>query len=103
MDISKPFSFAFGDNQWVNKLGLGALITLIPVLNFAWTGYMVELMRNVMKDAPQLLPSRDDLSRKFNEGLHSLSIINRNQKGSRMDVSLFAESPKKGLLRKRTG
>jgi hypothetical protein len=63
MDISKPFSFAFEHNQWVNKLGLGAWITLIPVLNFAWTGYMVELMRNVMKDAPELLPSWDDLSR----------------------------------------
>lgn len=69
MDISKPFSFAFEDDQWVNKFGMGALITLIPILNFAWTGYMVELMRNVMNDAPEPLPTWDDLGRKFNDGL----------------------------------
>jgi hypothetical protein len=69
MDISKSFSFAFEDDQWVNKFGMGALITLIPILNFAWTGYMVELMRNVMNEAPEPLPTWDDLGRKFNDGL----------------------------------
>jgi hypothetical protein len=69
VDINKSFSFAFADNQWVNKLGIGALITLIPILNFAWTGYMVELMRNVMKDTAEPLPTWDDLGQKLTDGL----------------------------------
>ena len=69
MDINKSFSFAFEDSQWVNKLGIGALITLIPILNFAWTGYTVDLMRNVMKDAVEPLPTWDDLGQKFTDGL----------------------------------
>lgn len=69
MNISKSFSFAFEDQQWVSKFGLGALITLVPILNFAWTGYMVELMRNVMNNTAKPLPSWDDIGRKFSDGL----------------------------------
>jgi hypothetical protein len=69
MDISKSFSFAFEDNQWVGKFSLAALITLIPILNFAWTGYMVELTRNVMNDVAEPLPTWDGLDRKFSDGL----------------------------------
>ena len=69
MDINKSFSFAFEDNQWVSKFSMGALITLIPILNFAWTGYMVELMRNVMNNAAEPLPTWDDVGKKFNDGL----------------------------------
>jgi hypothetical protein len=69
MNIEKSFSFMFEDKQWVSKLGLGALITLIPILNFAWTGYMVGLMRNVMNNAPEPLPNWDDLGKKLTDGL----------------------------------
>jgi hypothetical protein len=69
MDINKSFSFPFEDNQWVSKFSLSALITLIPILNFAWTGYMVELMRNVMNNAAQPLPTWDDMGKKFSDGL----------------------------------
>jgi len=69
VDINKSFSFSFEDNPWVNKLCMGALITLIPILNFAWTGYMVELIRNVMNDVAEPLPTWDDLGQKFSDGL----------------------------------
>lgn len=69
MDINKSFSFPFEDNQWVSKLGLGAVIAMIPILNFAWSGYMVELIRNVMNGAREPLPNWDDFGKKFNDGL----------------------------------
>lgn len=69
MNIGKSFSFVFDDKQWVSKLGLGALITLIPILNFAWSGYMVGIIRNVMNGAPEPLPTWDDLGEKFMDGL----------------------------------
>ncbi|MFT3895951.1 MAG: DUF4013 domain-containing protein [Anaerolineales bacterium] len=69
MDIGKSFSFPFEDNQWVSKLGLGAVISMVPFLHFAWLGYIVELIRNVMNGAAQPLPNWDDIGKKFMDGL----------------------------------
>lgn len=69
MNIGKSFSFVFDDRQWISKLGLGALITFIPILNFAWTGYMVGIIRNVMNNSPEPLPTWDDLGKKLTDGL----------------------------------
>ena len=69
MDIGKSFSFPFEDKGWISKLGLGAVITLVPILNFAWTGYVVQLIRNVMDGQQEPLPAWDDFSKKFTEGL----------------------------------
>ena len=69
MNIGKSFSFMFEDKQWISKLGLGALLSFIPILNFALLGYMVDLMRNVMKDAQEPLPTWDDFGKKLTDGL----------------------------------
>lgn len=69
MNIGKSFSFVFDDQNWISKLGLGALITLIPILNLSWSGYMVGIIRNVMNGAPNPLPTWDDLGKKFMDGL----------------------------------
>ncbi len=69
MDVGKSFSFVFDDKRWVSKLALGALITLIPILNFSWTGYMVGIIRNVMNGESEPLPTWDDLGKKFIDGL----------------------------------
>ena len=69
MDIQKSFSYPFEDRDWMTKLGLGALIGLVPVLGLAWSGYMVEIIRNVMAGRVDPLPTWDDLGRKFADGL----------------------------------
>jgi hypothetical protein len=69
MDIEKSFTFPFEDREWPSKLGLGALISMVPILNFAWSGYLVGILRNVMKNDPQPLPTWDNLGNKFSEGL----------------------------------
>ena len=69
MNIEKSFRFPFEDKQWLSKLGLGTLITLVPILNFAWSGYLVDIIRNVMNNAAEPLPNWDDLGKKFSEGL----------------------------------
>lgn len=69
MNIGKSFSFVFDDKQWISKLGLGAVIALVPILNFAWSGYMVGIIRNVMNNESEPLPNWDDLGKKFNDGL----------------------------------
>jgi hypothetical protein len=69
MDIGKSFSYPFEDKQWVSKMGLGAVISLVPILNFAMTGYMIGIVRNLMNDAQEPLPTWDDLGKKFMDGL----------------------------------
>ena len=69
MDIERSFTFPFEDREWPSKLGLGAIISMVPILNFAWSGYLVGILRNVMKNDPQPLPTWDDLGSKFSEGL----------------------------------
>lgn len=69
MNAEKSFSYPFEDKDWVSKLALGALISMVPILNFAWSGYLVDIIRNVMHNAAEPLPTWDDLGKKFNEGL----------------------------------
>ena len=69
MDIGKSFSYQFDDRQWITKLGIGALISLVPVLNLALTGYMVAIIRNVAASAAEPLPNWDDLWPKLRDGL----------------------------------
>lgn len=69
MDIEKSFTFPFEDKDWLLKLGVGGLITIIPILNFAWSGYLVGIIRNVMSDATEPLPAWEDLGKKFTDGL----------------------------------
>jgi len=69
MNIEKSFRFPFEDKQWLSKLGLGALITIVPILNFAWSGYLVDIIRNVMNNDAEPLPNWDDLGKQLSEGL----------------------------------
>ena len=61
MNIEKSLTYVFEDEEWLMKLGLGTLITMVPVLNFAWTGYVTEIMRNVGARSLRPLPTWDDL------------------------------------------
>ena len=69
MDFNKVFSYQFEDKQWISKLGLGAVISIVPILNFAISGYIVGIIRNVIAGSAELLPNWDDLDKKFSDGL----------------------------------
>ncbi len=72
MDIAKAFTFVTEDEDWVTKIGLGALVALasifiipIPLL----MGYQVAVTRNVMNGEERPLPKWDDLGKLFSDGL----------------------------------
>lgn len=69
MNLSRAFSYQFEDVQWPTKLGVGALISLVPILNFAVVGYEVDILRNVAEGAREPLPHWDDLGNKWRDGL----------------------------------
>jgi hypothetical protein len=69
MDIGKSITFVTEDEKWLEKLGIGALVAAVPILNFAWTGFMVDVMRNVAAGEARPLPGWSDLGEKFVRGL----------------------------------
>ena len=68
MDIGKAFSFPFEDDEWLTKLVLGAVVSAVPILNFAWTGYTVDILKNVIDRHAQPLPDWSDFGDKFVKG-----------------------------------
>ena len=56
MNIGKAFTYIFDDEEWFKKLALGGLITIIPILNFATLGYLVEVIKNVRNNDERPLP-----------------------------------------------
>jgi len=69
MDFGKAFSFTFEDPDWVKKVLLGGVISLVPILNFAATGYSLEVTRRVINNEPRPLPEWDDIGGKLVKGL----------------------------------
>jgi len=76
MEIEKSFTYVFEEPKWLQKLAIGAVVSIIPIVNFAWVGYMIEVMRNIFKSDPLPLPEWGDFGDKFMKGLFiSLAMI----------------------------
>lgn len=69
MDFGKAFSFTFDDPEWVKKVLLGGVISIVPILNFAASGYSLEVTRRVIQNDPHPLPEWDDIGGKLVKGL----------------------------------
>ena len=69
MQIGKAFTYVFEDTKWFTKLLLGALVSIVPILNFAFIGYLTEILRRVPNNDQEPLPSWDDFGKKFMDGL----------------------------------
>jgi hypothetical protein len=69
MDIGKAFTFPFDDEDWVKKLIIGAVLLIIPIVNFITMGYMIRTLRNVAEGRAKPLPEWDQWSDDFMKGL----------------------------------
>jgi hypothetical protein len=70
MEIGRSFTFPFQDKSWFSKLIIAALISMVPILNFALVGWMVEIARRVMNHDLEELPGWDDFGKKWMGGLY---------------------------------
>jgi len=76
MNIGKSLSFVFEDKKWIEKILIGGILMLIPLLGpILMLGYSVALVRNVRNHEPEPLPEWDDWGTKIAEGF-KLLIIN---------------------------
>jgi hypothetical protein len=58
MDIGRAITYPFDDDEWLQKLGLGVLIQLIPIVGaFVLQGWSLEISRRVKRNDPTPLPN----------------------------------------------
>lgn len=72
MDIGKAFTFIFDDDDAIKKLLIGVVVFLIPIVNFAGFGYLVQLVKNVEEGLESPLPEWDNFGGYFIDGLKVL-------------------------------
>jgi hypothetical protein len=70
MDIGKSFTYVFEDANWIMKLVIGGLVSLVPIVNFAALGYMVATLKNVADGQAQPLPEWSNFGDHFMKGLY---------------------------------
>lgn len=69
MDLGRSFSYIFDDEDWISKVLLTAVIGMIPILNLALYGWVIELMRNMLDGYEHPMPAWTDFGEKFKHGL----------------------------------
>lgn len=69
MEIGKAFTYIFDDESWITKILIGGILGIIPIVNFAVFGYMVETIRNVAQGMERPLPEWSGFGEKFVKGL----------------------------------
>ena len=69
MNFGKSFTYPFEDKEWVTKLLIGSLLSVIPFVNLATYGYALRIVKNVADGVEQPLPNWDDLGDYFVKGL----------------------------------
>lgn len=75
MEFGQAFSFAFQDRDWTKKLGLAGVILLIPLVGWlAVSGWMLEIVRRVIRRDAELLPDWSNFGKYIVDGLLLLVI-----------------------------
>ena len=74
MDFGLAFSYPFKDPEWVKKIGVIGLITIIPIFGqIVLLGWTLEITRRVLRKEPVSLPDID-LGEQFSLGLRGLVV-----------------------------
>jgi hypothetical protein len=70
MDIGKAFSFVFDDENWIVKVLVGGVLSLIPIVGqILLYGYGLEVMKNAIRGQSTPLPEWDDWGGKLVKGI----------------------------------
>ena len=69
MDIGKSIGFVFEDKDWITKVLIGGIVSLIPIVNLAALGYALRTLQNVGAGKAEPLPQWDDFGDYFVRGL----------------------------------
>lgn len=68
MDFQRSFTYVFEDPSWLQKILIGSLISVIPIVNFASIGFALETMRRAKEGIAPVMPEWQDFGNFFKEG-----------------------------------
>lgn len=68
MDFGKSFTYVFEDDEWVTKILIGGLLSLIPIVNLVVAGYAIKVIKNVVDGVERPLPNWDEFGDLFVKG-----------------------------------
>lgn len=75
MDFGSAFTFVFDDEEWLKKILLVGLITLIPFVGWLFVlGWTLEISRRVSKGESILLPGLEEFGERLVLGLKGLVV-----------------------------
>jgi hypothetical protein len=60
MNIGKSFTYMFDEDKWVEKLLIGGLLVMIPIVNLFAIGYALRALKNVSDGRRPILPEWND-------------------------------------------
>lgn len=59
----------FEDKQWLAKIAIGGVVSAVPILNLCAMGYIVSLIRGIIKKKEEILPEWSDWGKLFTDGI----------------------------------
>ena len=74
MDIGRAVSFVTEDKKWIEKILIAALLIFTLIGGLAVLGWMVEILRRVIRRDAELLPDWGDLGKYFVDGVTTTAI-----------------------------
>lgn len=76
MNLGKAFTYVFDDPDYIKKVGIAALMSLIPIFGtFVVLGWGIEITRRVIRGEARPLPEWTDYGRYFTDGLKAFVVI----------------------------
>ncbi len=69
MQIGRALTYPFEDRRWLSKVLIGLAISLVPILNLAFSGYMIEIVRRMSRQESEILPEWENVEKRFIDGL----------------------------------
>jgi len=68
MDIIEEIKFPSKDSEWIQKVLIGGIVSVIPIVNLIASGYLLKVMKGAMDGKPEM-PKWDDWGNLFMKGL----------------------------------
>jgi hypothetical protein len=75
MEFGRAFTYAFQDPDWLKKVGIAAVVFLIPIIGpIVLLGWGLEITRRVINDDPDPLPGWDNFSAFISTGFQAFVV-----------------------------
>lgn len=75
MEFGKAFTYVFEDADWLKKIGIAALVSLIPIIGqLTVLGWSLEVTRRLIQNESNLLPDWSDFGGAVVKGLKAFVI-----------------------------